>query len=997
MSVLDFPRVHFGGWARVNAPTANRNSHGAIDMASNTVSLNGAPVDPSFPPEAFQQALHAQGVRYGLDGKPNPDGPFSSAMGYNAGGNNHFSWEGVTVSAVELADGGRDASDPLVGARLALWGHYNEYLRTTFNRARWVDCDPEQRDAVSIYAGQFAISPAGASAETPLLFTADIERPHAARWTTEGHIHERGGHFLDDEIGLARLFQFSIGKNEPHFLFHADAARSSALARLQAALADEDVLGLTVQYVLFNMSTPPQPNSAVFHQLSGAIGLWRRDELASYPAGRVLRPQGKGLGPLALRVGEGRVSFNMAAALPFATRSPAPMPDAPGHALGGKLPLGDLELQDENGKLVARIPQTLYLDYAGNQGIFDRPLLARPEGALKLVGALAQWREQEWVSQTDADNLYLEAPDRRQGLSFPRRVSIRSFYRGERRPRPSLSHRLRGQGLVGIEARTRDGDIEWLIAGKTPGPGRIELDDGMECLRFRVLPDDWALDAATAEQVDYAFLYRHVMMYYELIYPFMSDKVFSLADRCKCETYARLMWQMCDPQNRDKSYYMPSTRELSAPKARLFLKYLEHVEGGAKRLQTRQAEPRAIADKAGLIAALETAVDLELSVMLQYLYAAYSIPNFAQGEQRAEAGEWTPEQLALACGSGDRRRDGGIRAALLEIAHEEMIHYLVVNNVLMALGEPFRPGVARMGEEARLAFGLDTEFACEPFSEAALSRFIRLEWPGFLPSPGRNIADFYAGIRQALQTLPELFEDAAGKLGGEHHLFLSELVNRAHPAYQLEVSDRDSALFGIAFVTDQGEGGSLDSPHYPHSHFQRLRDLSSRLAAQPQPFEPGLPALKNPALEAGAGLSRVEDGEARALMRLYLGVYELMAAMMAQHFAVKPLASLRRSRLMNGAIDLMTGLLRPVSCALMNMPSGEAGRTAGPPLPGAARPRSYEDYSLGCAALAKRCQALAKEADGLAETTLPAAPRELLHFYHKHLLDLASGKLTREA
>jgi hypothetical protein len=97
-------------------------------------------------------------------------------------------------------------------------------------------------------------------------------------------------------------------------------------------------------------------------------------------------------------------------------------------------------------------------------------------------------------------------------------------------------------------------------------------------LHVRVLPDDWHLELVPDEQMDFAFLYEHVLAYYELVYPFMKALVFSLADECKCETYARLMWQMCDPRNRDKTYYMPPTRELSLPKSRLFLKYLRNVE-----------------------------------------------------------------------------------------------------------------------------------------------------------------------------------------------------------------------------------------------------------------------------------------------------------------------------------------------------------------------------------------------------------------------------------
>ncbi|OHX17055.1 iminophenyl-pyruvate dimer synthase VioB [Chromobacterium sphagni] len=997
MSILDFPRLHFRGFARVNAPTANRNVQGHIDMASNTVLMDGRPFDLSRPPAEFHRHLHQSGPRFDREGRPADDGVFSLASGYNACGNNHFSWENAVVTHVQPTAGGHDEHDGLVGARLALWGHYNEYLRTTFNRARWVDNDPTRPDATQIYAGQLTLSPRGATAHAPHLFTADIAQAHGARWVRGGHVCERSGHFLDDEFALARVFQFSLSKKDPYFLFNLQGLDSAALRQMQQALEDEDVLGLTVQYALFNMSTPPQPDSPVFHDLVGVAGLWRRKELASYPAGRLLQSAAPGLGPLTLKIHAGQVSLNMCTAIPFTTREEGPAPGRPTHALGGKLPLGDLLLKDRAGTVVARVPQALYLDYWRNHGILDVPLLGAPSGSLALESAMARWEEVDWVSQSDANNLYLEAPDRARQRFFPERITVKSYYRGEHRPRPAIPFQITGGGQASVETRQRDGDMEWLVTGQQPGIARIVLDHGAQTINLRVLPDDWQLDEVPAEQVDYAFLYRNVMAYYELIYPFMSDKVFSLADRCKCDTYARLMWQMCDPQNRDKSYYMPSTRELSRPKAGLFLKYLANVEGATRLLAPAPQQPARIENKAQLVAALKKAVDLELSIMLQYVYAAYSIPNYAQGQDMVQAGQWSQAQLELACGGGERRRDSGIRGAILEVAHEEMIHYLLVNNLLMALGEPFHPGEALFGQQAQQAFGLDTELSFEPFSEYVLARFIKLEWPGFIPAPAKSISAFYASILQALEELPGLFGDAGGKQGGEHHLFLNELTNRAFPAYQLEVSDRDSALFAIRFVTEQGEGGAVDSPHFEHSHFQRLRSLAGRLMAQPVPFEPALPVLKNPVLEAVAGGNLVTDARARAVMKLYQSGYELMQAMMAQHFAVRPLGSLRRSRLMNAAIDMMTGLLRPLSTALMNMPSGVPGRNAAPPVPRSFECRVFDDYSLGCQMLAKRCRALIDYTAGLEADWVAVPQRELLDFYYQHLMDLACGKLTREA
>ncbi|WP_406850287.1 hypothetical protein [Chromobacterium phragmitis] len=81
----------------------------------------------------------------------------------------------------------------------------------------------------------------------------------------------------------------------------------------------------------------------------------------------------------------------------------------------------------------------------------------------------------------------------------------------------------------------------------------------------------------------------------------------------------------------------------------------------------------------------------------------------------------------------------------------------------------------------------------------------------------------------------------------------------------------------------------------------------------------------------------------------------------------------------------------------MNLPSGIAGRTAGPPLPGPADTRSCDDYALGCKLLARRCERLLAQASMLEPGWLPDAQLELLDFYRRQMLDLACGKLSREA
>ncbi|MER5312829.1 ferritin-like domain-containing protein [Streptomyces sp. NPDC002773] len=467
----------------------------------------------------------------------------------------------------------------------------------------------------------------------------------------------------------------------------------------------------------------------------------------------------------------------------------------------------------------------------------------------------------------------------------------------------------------------------------------------------RVLPDDWPLDAVLQQDVTFELLHREVFAYYEQLFPFMRDEVFSLADRCKVETYAKLIWQMCDPANKDRTYYMPPTRDLSLPKARLLLKYLRAQSTAAAVPPAAVPSPvRAhpqITTRAQLRAALQQAVTVELATSLQYLYAGYSVPTHGTGFEWVRSGVWTPRQLRLACGDGGETLAKGVRDSLFDVAREEMTHFLVVNNILMAMGEPFHVPEIDFGTPGRLPLPLD--FALEPLHLGSLQRFIAIERPERLAggtaavggsSPFGSPSELYAGIREGLTRVPDLFMVEPGRGGGEHHLFVGGTVNSGHPDYQLEVDDLSSALFAVDFVTEQGEGGVLDTgkagAESHHDTFVRLAELLMTERAdgphgEGAPWHPAYPSLRNPTLDPGhPGRAAVSDPHARQVMRLFNRCYFMMLQLIVQHFGESPDASLRRSKLMNAAIDVMTGMMRPLAEQMMPLESGWRGRTAGP-------------------------------------------------------------------
>ncbi|WP_200303565.1 ferritin-like domain-containing protein [Streptomyces adelaidensis] len=629
--------------------------------------------------------------------------------------------------------------------------------------------------------------------------------------------------------------------------------------------------------------------------------------------------------------------------------------------------------------------------------------------------------EEETVVQSDEACLFLEHPNSRTGEDFAVEIPLRSYVRGEparvdairvlqffnprglpldeaaQSPaaRPDdvrivaflppgrrdyeaqcvTSTDERGHGKVTVRGM-RGGAAKVLLLPEgeqlpvdpeLPGSAALAYDNdddlgywsGVGALAVRVLPDQWYLDELPDSEITFQTVYREVFAYYELQYSFMRSEVLSLEDEFKVEPYARLIWHVSDSKHKDKTFYMPPTRDMNAPQTRLLLRYLLADE--AKRqipptLVPQERRSGLINTRDELLHALHHAARIELATMIQYLYAAYSIPLHGAARHYVADGTWTERQLEIACGEGTQTLRNGIRGSLMNVAREEMMHFLAINNILMAMGRPFYVPQLDFGDFNRQT-SVPLEFSLEAFSLAGVQRFVALEQPHDLepevagndpvvrgtdgePYPYSSLSELYAAIREGVQRVPGAFLIKKGRGGGAHHLFMRESVNAVHPDYQLEVDDVASAVFAIDFVTEHGEGGSISSvlPE-EESHFETFLRISDLLvnerATGPMglrvPWNPAYPVLRNPTLTPRSPTKNVVTHEpARLAMTVFNRSYFMAMQLMVQHFGYSPDKSLRRSRLMNWSLDVMTGVLRPVGELIVTLPSGRPGRTAGP-------------------------------------------------------------------
>lgn len=1117
MSIFTFPRLHFQGFARTHAPTGHKN--GLVNLSNNTVYQDGKPFDLSRPLTEYHQYLQQIGPQFNAQGQWDEAGAFSMAQGWDFEGNGHFAIEAQIVST-QTERGKVDRHDPVVGRSVDMWGHHNEYLGTTLNRARIFDCDPASNWTSTIMVGQLTFGRQGSSREVPNMLSAPVQGLQPARWQNFDYIQELPEHCLNREFKRASVHQFTVLKQAEGFFWGEEASQSPAVNLLKQAMDRDEVLGLVVQFGLSNMSTPMQPNAPSFWSLDGTIALWCEGEMSTYPHGRLLTPatylednsdfqsasKDQVLSNISVQVDAEGVSLNAIAAIPCLGRSPE---SKPLHALGAKRNLGEWSLRTcKTHRLVAQIPEESYRleAYRLTSGIIDVPLAtawtdlkdAVAEEGLYLTSTTSEGQEtllqeQEINLQIDDACLLIEFPDRQNQNDHATEVEIRSFVRGQPAPVdavyvrqyynpkgfPQLRYEFENDPAQSDRAfqfptsselnvlefkpgkQTAAGDFAsscslatdrngrgWLtLRGHESGTTRVLLSadpeakpshgdypndaeinyDNDNCLGFwsgagsfavRVLGNDWHLEDIPAEEVDFDLIYREILAYYELCFSFMKAEVFSLADKCKVETYARLMWQMSDPRNRNKTYYMPPTRDMSHSKTMLLYKYLQNQQQvGYVPEPTPVAKPtqRKIQTRDELVVALRQAAELEVAVMLQYIYAAYSIPNYVTGREYVRQGLWTPEQLALACGDDREVRNYGIRGVLLEISHEEMIHFLLVNNILMAMGEPFYPANPDFGK-INQTFPLEVDLALEPLNMTSVQRFMRLEMPDFLeedliddnrssddPITDRlhsygSLSELYRQIREAIANIPDLFVVKKGNVGGEHHVFLREDFNQQHPDYQLQVDDLDSALFAVDLIAEQGEGCDADSPKFDKSHYQQFRRMAEALSQQQFAGEnklrpgicwnPAYPALRNPTLNyQDRNTNVVTAAETRKVMQICNESYFLMMQIMVQHFGLMPNGSLRRSKLMNAAIDVMTGMVRPLGELLTTMPSGKRGRTAGASFSMETAPAYIPAPEVAYTTIARRFEKLGVQAREC--ESINSAVREMFDFYAKFFYEMA--------
>jgi hypothetical protein len=319
-----------------------------------------------------------------------------------------------------------------------------------------------------------------------------------------------------------------------------------------------------------------------------------------------------------------------------------------------------------------------------------------------------------------------------------------------------------------------------------------------------------------------------------------------------------------------------------------------------------------------LRAHLQTAIEIEWSTIPPYLCALWSL-----GDEH--------NQPAATC--------------LRDVVMEEMLHLTLAANVLNALGgEPRLGGHASVPTYPASLPHSDRSFSVSllRFCPDALETFRRIERPALIGAPPQ--ADGYATIAQFYEAVGEAVE----RIGADPAVWSGDADRQIVPGRQyyggggdaIAVTGRESALEAIELIVDEGEGfagGVFDGDHEilgeaeELAHYFRFDELARGRryvrGDTPSSGPTGDPILLDYATVAPMRANpRPHDypagSELRAMTDECDATYARLLACLQTAFTGAPDA------LSDGVREMWA--LKYQAVALMHVPVGQDGQTAGP-------------------------------------------------------------------
>jgi Ferritin-like len=371
-----------------------------------------------------------------------------------------------------------------------------------------------------------------------------------------------------------------------------------------------------------------------------------------------------------------------------------------------------------------------------------------------------------------------------------------------------------------------------------------------------------------------------------------------------------------------------------------------------------------------LLDALSEAAELEHGLLLQYLFAAYSL------KKRRDEGLGAQQQEDV------RRWEG----AILLVARQEMAHLGSVCNLLSAVGGSPRMGRPNFPQPGQRYYPFD--FRLQRFGDAALYRFLCFELPKGEPPPPPpatgmsllaeaavvpdplefdRIGELYRQIRHGFQVVPERQLFIGPRFAQDTDQWSNRFVLHL-------VTNRATAERAIDAIVLEGEGAP---DRLQPSHYDTFLGIRKQLAAAGAAFRPARPVVSDPRTrvhrDAPEGGTLLTNRQTVAMAELSNGIYLTVLLLLLQYYSFLGESPAQRAAVRLALRNLMSGAVRPVAELLTELPATEdpAAGTAGPPF------ELYADVRISTQAdsrwilVLEHLQALAARAHELA----PDSPR----------------------
>jgi Ferritin-like len=372
-------------------------------------------------------------------------------------------------------------------------------------------------------------------------------------------------------------------------------------------------------------------------------------------------------------------------------------------------------------------------------------------------------------------------------------------------------------------------------------------------------------------------------------------------------------------------------------------------------LATAQATPNQLTPSLDIFTAprdraiylLHVGAEVEHALMVEYLYAAYSLggPHLTDPAHQQLAQKW--------------------QASILQIAREEMAHLVTVENILTLIGGP----LCFDREDYPIPQDLyPFPFELEPLTKKSLGKYVLAETPddetlarlglteeieaikeyvGMGPDGTvvNRVGVIYAAILALFQPVnPEQFPSPLPpEFIASGDIQASSLQFQVNPAewglgYKdllIETAtDRPSAIAGLQAVALQGEGSTITN--LEDSHFGKFLTIYREFPDENQGWQPAKNVATNPTTDQNApDNQRISNDEARLWAGLSNLRYRMLLMYLCHSFRIEapaqPAGRTPRGLLVSWAFGEMYNL-RSITNILMQLPLNDTSPLlAGPP------------------------------------------------------------------